>query len=164
MIDPSGKLEEVLFLVEWPTVVQGLFDAPPSGAAAGGARSPPCSRTSATSRWWTRRAALSNTFLYVSNGDPAWTKQITAGNERVLEGRIEDAEFSFEKDKAMGLEAMAAQLDKIVFHVKAGTMRDKTERLVALVALPGRGDRALPATPGSALSRPPGWPRPTRCR
>ena len=77
--------------------------------------------------------ALSNRFLYVSNGDPAWTKQITAGNERVLQGRIEDAEFSFEKDKVTGLEAMAAQLDKIVFHVKAGTMKDKTERLVALV-------------------------------
>jgi glycyl-tRNA synthetase beta chain len=76
---------------------------------------------------------LSNRFLYVSNGDPAWTKQITAGNERVLQGRIEDAEFSFEKDKMTGLEAMAAQLDKIVFHVKAGTMRDKTERLIALV-------------------------------
>ncbi len=50
----------------------------------------------------------------------------------MIEGRIEDAEFSFEKDKATGLEAMAAQLGKIVFHVKAGTMKDKTDRLVAL--------------------------------
>ncbi len=71
--------------------------------------------------------ALSNKFLLVSNGDPAWMDQIRAGNERVLEGRIEDAEFSFEKDKATGLEAMAGQLGKIVFHVKAGTMKDKTD-------------------------------------
>ena len=96
---------------------------------------------------------LSNTFLYVTNGDPAWSTQITAGNERVLEGRIEDAEFSFEKDKATGLEAMAAQLGKIVFHVKAGTMKDKTDRLVALSAyladvvggLPAARERALEA-------------------
>ncbi|MCL5735835.1 MAG: glycine--tRNA ligase subunit beta, partial [Actinobacteria bacterium] len=76
--------------------------------------------------------ALSNKFLYVANGDPACSRQITAGNERVLEGRIEDAEFSFEKDKVTGLEAMGAQLDKIVFHVKAGSMKDKSDRLVAL--------------------------------
>lgn len=68
----------------------------------------------------------------MTNGDPTWVKQITAGNERVLQGRIEDAEFSFEKDKVTGLDQMAAQLDKIVFHVKAGTMKDKTDRLVAL--------------------------------
>jgi glycyl-tRNA synthetase beta chain len=76
--------------------------------------------------------ALSNRFLYVSNGDPAWSKEITAGNERVLQGRIEDAEFSFEKDRVTGLEEMASQLGKIVFHVKAGSMKDKTDRLVAL--------------------------------
>ncbi len=92
----------------------------------------PCSRINATSRWWRRTGLSSNRFLYVSNGDPAWVKQITAGNQRVLQGRIEDAEFSFEKDKVTGLEQMAAQLGKIVFHEKAGSMKDKTERLVAL--------------------------------
>ena len=50
----------------------------------------------------------------------------------MLRGRIDDAVFSFEKDKNMGLEAMAAQLGKVVFHVKAGSIKDKTERLVTL--------------------------------
>ena len=136
-IDPLDKMEEVLFLVEWPTVAEGefgrehlslpaevleeamqshqrYFPLVSAGAGAG---------TTGT---------LSHRFLYVSNGDPAWLREITAGNERVLEGRIEDAEFSFDKDKATGLEAMTSQLGKIVFHVKAGTMKDKTERLVAL--------------------------------
>src|SRR5665811_1393570 len=58
--------------------------------------------------------------------------QITAGNERVLEGRIEDAEFSFDKDLASGLEHMVGELDRVVFHVKIGTMADKSERLVGL--------------------------------
>ena len=129
VIDPGGKLEEVLFLVEKPTVAQGLFAhhhlALPAEVLVTAMQS--------HQRYFPlldETGGLSNRFLYVSNGDPAWTKQITAGNERVLQGRIDDAEFSFEKDKVMGLEDMAAQLDKIVFHVKAGTMRDKTERLV----------------------------------
>lgn len=76
--------------------------------------------------------ALSHVFLYVMNGDPAHAASITAGNERVLEGRIEDAEFSFDKDVATGLEQMARSLDRVVFHEKIGTMHDKTERLVFL--------------------------------
>jgi len=131
VIDPMGKMEEVLFLVEWPTVTQGQFAAQHLSLPAEVLETAMQSHQ----RYFPMldaEGALSNRFLYVSNGDPAWLEQITAGNEQVLRGRIEDAEFSFEKDKAMGLEAMAAQLDKIVFHVKAGTMKDKTERLIAL--------------------------------
>jgi glycyl-tRNA synthetase len=129
--DPNGKMDEVLFLVEQPTVAQGLFARHhlvlPSEVLVTAMQS--------HQRYFPleeENGVLSNRFLYVTNGDPTWEKQITAGNERVLQGRIEDAEFSFEKDKVTGLDQMAAQLDKIVFHVKAGTMKDKTDRLVAL--------------------------------
>jgi glycyl-tRNA synthetase len=131
VIDPNGKMAEVLFLVEWPTVAEGRFAAHHLSLPAEVLETAMQSHQ----RYFPLvdgKGALSDRFLYVSNGDPAWMDQITAGNERVLQGRIEDAEFSFEKDKATGLEAMAAQLDKIVFHVKAGTMKDKTERLVDL--------------------------------
>jgi len=131
VVDPMGKMEEVLFLVEWPTVTQGQFAAQHLSLPAEVLETAMQSHQ----RYFPMLDAdgtLSNRFLYVSNGDPAYLHEITAGNERVLQGRIEDAEFSFEKDKATGLEAMAAQLGKIVFHVKAGTMKDKTERLVAL--------------------------------
>ena len=148
VIDPGGKLEEVLFLVERPAIAQGLFAhhhlALPSEVLVTAMQS--------HQRYFPlvdEHGGLSNRFLYVSNGDPGWTKQITAGNERVLQGRIDDAEFSFEKDKVMGLQAMAALLDKIVFHVKAGTMRDKTERLVGLVRYLGEATRA----PGDARER-----------
>jgi len=130
-IDPSNKLEEVLFLNEWPTVTSGRFDGQHLGLPAEVLETAMQSHQ----RYFPlldKKGALSNRFLYVSNGDPEWTAQITAGNERVLEGRIEDAEFSFDKDKAIGLDEMAAGLDKIVFHVKVGTMKDKTDRLVAL--------------------------------
>ena len=128
---PNGKMEEVLFLVEWPTVAEGQFEGQHLGLPAEVLETAMQSHQ----RYFPlvdKDGTLSNRFLYVTNGDPAWLDQITAGNERVLEGRIEDAEFSFDKDKATGLEAMASQLGKIVFHVKAGSMKDKTERLVAL--------------------------------
>ncbi len=131
VIDPNGKMEEVLFLVENPTVAEGRFGKQHLGLPAEVLETAMQSHQ----RYFPlvdADGALSERFLYVSNGDPTWLEQITAGNERVLEGRIEDAEFSFEKDKATGLETMASQLGKIVFHVKAGSMQDKTERLVAL--------------------------------
>lgn len=129
--DPNNKMEEVLFLVEWPTVTEGRFGSEHLGLPA----EVLVTAMQSHQRYFPLvddKGGLANTFLYVSNGDPAHSAQITAGNERVLEGRIEDAEFSFAKDKATGLEDMAAQLDKIVFHEKAGSMRDKTERLVGL--------------------------------
>ncbi len=129
--DPSGKMEEVLFLVEWPTVAEGQFAAHHLSLPAEVLETAMQSHQ----RYFplvNNDGTLSDRFLYVSNGNPEWLEQITAGNEQVLQGRIEDAEFSFEKDKAMGLEAMASQLDKIVFHVKVGSMKDKTERLVGL--------------------------------
>jgi glycyl-tRNA synthetase len=131
VIDPNGKMEEVLFLVERPTVALGEFGAKHLSLPAEVLETAMQSHQ----RYFPLidgNGALSNRFLYVTNGDPAWLAQITAGNERVIEGRIEDAEFSFEKDKATGMETMASGLGKIVFHVKAGTMKDKTDRLVAL--------------------------------
>jgi glycyl-tRNA synthetase len=151
-IDPNGKLEEVVFLNEWPTVGAGQF--------AGHHLSLPAEVLETAMQSHQRyfplldtKGELSNTFLFVTNGDPECLDQITAGNLRVLEGRIEDAEFSFDKDKAIGLEQMVSQLGKIVFHIKAGTMADKTDRLVALtgyvadkVGAPGAArERALEA-------------------
>ncbi len=132
VIDPADKMAEVLFLVEYPAVAQGLFARRhlvlPSEVLITAMQS--------HQRYFPlvdEQGNLTNRFLYVMNTDLDNAPQVTAGNERVLQGRIEDAEFSFEKDKVTGLTNMVAQLDKIVFHVKAGTLKDKTERLVALV-------------------------------
>ena len=132
--DPMDKMREVKFLVEWPTVLPGRFGEEhlrlPAEVLVTAMQS--------HQRYFPLRdprGDLADTFLFVMNGDPAFAGQITAGNERVLEGRIEDAEFSFDKDLATGLEQMVAQLDRVVFHVKVGTMKDKTERLVALTGL-----------------------------
>ncbi|MCL5942694.1 MAG: glycine--tRNA ligase subunit beta [Actinobacteria bacterium] len=133
VLDPMGKMNEVLHLVEWPTVLPGRFGEEHLRLPA----EVLITAMQSHQRYFPLVDAagnLVNTFLFVMNGDPAYADQITAGNERVLEGRIEDAEFSFEKDLATGLEQMAAGLHRVVFHVKIGTMKDKTDRLVALTA------------------------------
>ena len=152
VVDPMAKMREVKFLVEWPTVLAGGFGEEhlrlPADVLVTAMQS--------HQRYFPLidgEGRLSSTFLYVMNGDPAFAAQITAGNERVLDGRIEDAEFSFDKDLATGLEQMVTGLDRVVFHVKAGTMKDKTDRLVALTGLladmvgasPEAGERALEA-------------------
>ena len=68
-----------------------------------------------------------------------------SGNERVLEGRLEDAHFSFERDVAKGIEALAQELGAITFVAGAGSFEDKTARLVQLVAAQGGGEASREA-------------------
>ncbi len=130
--DPAGELEEVLYLVEYPSVQAGSFGEEHL-------RLP--DRVLVTAMQSHQRyfplvnddGSLVNGFLYVMNGDPRHAESITAGNERILAGRIEDAEFSFDKDLDEGIDAMVSRLADVVFHQKLGTLADKTGRLKALV-------------------------------
>ena len=57
-----------------------------------------------------------------------------AGNERVLRGRLDDARFAYRRDLERGLEAMAAATARITYHVRAGSLADRTARLGDLIA------------------------------
>ena len=129
--DPAGVLEENIYLAEWPSVHSGSFDERhlrlPSEVLI--------TAMQAHQRYWPVEDAAGSllpAFLYVSNADPAAAALITHGNERVLEGRLDDAEFSYDRDLAEGLEAMASRLGEVVFHAKLGSLADKSARLVAL--------------------------------
>lgn len=134
--DPLGKLEEVLFLVEWPSPIVGAIRDDHM-------RLPPKVLVTAMQshqRYFPLENAdgsLHPAFLAISNGDPAHSATITRGNEGVLSARLQDATFSFEKDLATGLDALDAKLDTIVFHQRLGTLADKRDRLVAGVAAIG---------------------------
>ena len=140
--DPGDVLAENLFLVEWPSVESGRIDERHL-------RLPdPVLITAMQShqRYLPVRDAegrLLPAFLYVSNADPKAAALITHGNERVLGGRLDDAEFACDRDVAEGLEAMAARLGAVVFHEKLGSLADKAARLQGLAA-------GLAAAPGSA--------------
>ncbi len=140
--DPGDVLAEAVYLAEWPSVARGAF-------AAGHLRLPaPVLITAMQShqRYFPVRdgeGRLLPAFLYVSNADPRAAGLVTRGNERVLEGRLDDAEFAYDRDVAEGLDTMADRLGAVVFHEKLGSLADKAQRLQGLVA-------GLAAGPGAA--------------
>src|SRR4029079_16032758 len=85
----------------------------------------------------------SNRFAFVANGgDPA---TVIAGNEGVLEGLLEDASFTFERDVAKGIERLGEESARITFVAGAGSYGDKVARLEALVYALGGGDASREA-------------------
>ena len=76
--------------------------------------------------------ALTNRFIIVSNGDPAYAGNIISGNERVVRARLDDAKFFYEEDLKRPLESYVEKLDQVVFQERLGTVRDKVARLVVL--------------------------------
>lgn len=134
--DPLGKLEEVLHLVESPTVVVGSFDErflalPPKVIETA---------MQAHQRYFPLGG---NRFAFVANGgDP---DVVRAGNERVLEGRLEDASFTFDRDVGAGIEGLRARTGNITFFAGAGSFLDKSERLIELVRTLGGDADAVEA-------------------
>ncbi len=71
---------------------------------------------------------LTNSFFVVAN-KPDTKNLIKDGNRRVVEARLSDAKFFWDKDKSKNLIKQIASLKKIVFYEKIGTLYDKTQRL-----------------------------------
>jgi len=77
---------------------------------------------------------LTNYFLVVANKNDN-KNLIKAGNKRVVEARLADAKFFWDKDKSKNLIKQIAKLKKIIFYEKIGTIYDKTQRLRNLASL-----------------------------
>ena len=69
-------------------------------------------------------------FIFFANTIPAEDRNVVKGNEKVLRARLADARFFFEEDKKVRLFDLYDKLSSIVFHVKLGTLREKTERVM----------------------------------
>jgi glycyl-tRNA synthetase beta chain len=134
--DPAGALEEVVYLVESVTVLEGRFDERflqlPERVVVTAMQS--------HQRYFPLGG---NRFAFVANGGDPDT--VRAGNEAVLEGRLDDASFTFERDVAMGIERLAERSGGITFFAGAGSFADKTERLRDLVENLGGGEASLEA-------------------
>ena len=129
--DPGGKLEEVVHLAEWPTVLEAAFDERflelPERVIV--------TTMQSHQRYFPLGGAA---FAVVSNGgDPELVRR---GHEQVLEARLEDAAFTFERDVKRGIEALAQELGSITFAAGAGTYADKTARLVSISDRLGGGE------------------------
>ena len=81
-----------------------------------------------------KRDHLTNNFFVVANKSD--TKNlIKNGNKRVVEARLADAKFFWDKDKSKNLIKQINKLKDIKFYKKLGTVYDKTQRLRKLAAL-----------------------------
>jgi len=129
-------LAEVVYLVEDPIVLSGQFDERflqlPQRVVV--------TAMEAHQRYFPLGG---NRFAFVANGGAAET--VIAGNENVLEGRLEDAAFTLERDIARGIEGLLQELDSITFVAGAGSFAQKAERLRALVEALGGGDASQEA-------------------
>lgn len=71
-------------------------------------------------------------FIGIRDGVSDGQKEVQEGYESVVEARLSDAVFFFDRDLAVSLEKMRERLKGIVFHEKLGTLYEKTERVEAL--------------------------------
>ncbi len=74
------------------------------------------------------RDRISNEFIVVANKKDE-KKLIKIGNERVVDARLSDASFFWEKDKSLNLIKQINKLKEITFYENLGSLYDKTQRL-----------------------------------
>jgi len=74
------------------------------------------------------KGELINEFIIVTNKKD--TKNlIKQGNERVVEARLSDASFFWEKDKSLNLIKQINKLKQVIFYENLGSIYEKTQRL-----------------------------------
>jgi glycyl-tRNA synthetase beta chain len=71
---------------------------------------------------------LINNFLFVANNFDN-KNLITQGNEKVINARLSDAKFFWDKNKKQSLVKQVTKLNSIVFYQKLGSLYDKTQRV-----------------------------------
>jgi len=130
--DPRGVLDEVVHMVESVGVLEGTFDERYL-------RLPEQVVVTAMQSHQRYFPLGGNRFAMVVNGGDS--ELVRAGHENVLNNRLEDASFTFERDVSKGIDALAEALASITYFRGAGSFAEKTDRVVSLVERLG-GDQA----------------------
>lgn len=136
-------LEEVLYLVEYPTALIGTFETKYLDLPAAAVITPmrdhqryfPVKkriRGSLDNNEKIPDTALLPLFITIRNGGKDYLEIVQHGNERVLKARLEDAQFFFSEDRKKTLEEHRERLKTVVFQEGLGSVYEKTERLVVL--------------------------------
>ena len=134
LIDDEGLLQEVIGLIEHPTVLIGKIEDRFMAL--------PAEVLTTSMREHQKFFAFNNSdgtlapyFATVSNVQAKdGGKAIIAGNETVLRARLADSEFFYNNDLKIDLENNLKKLNNVVFHAKLGTVYERVERMT-LVAV-----------------------------
>ena len=124
-------LAEVVNLVEYPTAIVGKFDEeflqlPPeviTTVMVTHQRYFPIFKDE------TKQELLPN-FITISNGDPAKSDLIAAGNGRVVRARLADGQYFYNADLSQLLVDYLPKLDTVTFQADLGSVRLKVDRIV----------------------------------
>ena len=130
---PEDLLEEVTYLVEFPTAVIGEFEREFLELPQ------PVIKTEMVShqRYFPVHSAdnpdqLIARFITISNGDPDKSRLISAGNGRVIRARLSDGKFFYDSDRAVHLQTFLPLLEKVTFQADLGSVAEKVERIRAI--------------------------------
>jgi len=127
----AALIEEVADLVEFPGVVAGFYDR----AFLELPREVLTTTLVHHQHYFpvtTESGGLKEAFLAVVNTQPADERVIAKNAERVVTARLRDAKFFWESDRESTLESRLDRLHTLQFHKKAGSYRDKAERIARL--------------------------------
>lgn len=129
-------LEEVTYLVEYPTALCGNFEEKylklPKEAVITPMRD--------HQRYFPVLDDNNNLlplFITVRNGGTLGLDKVQHGNERVLRARLADAQFFFDEDRKHNLDFYVEKLKTVVFQEGLGTIYDKSNRLAQLAEFIG---------------------------
>jgi glycyl-tRNA synthetase beta chain len=130
---PEDLLEEVTYLVEFPTAVIGEFEREFLDLPQ------PVIKTEMVShqRYFPVYSVgnpdqLMPRFITISNGDPDKSRLISAGNGRVIRARLSDGKFFYDSDRAVHLQTFLPLLEKVTFQADLGSVAEKVERIRAI--------------------------------
>jgi len=133
---PDGLLEEVAYLVEFPTAVIGEFEREFLELPQ------PVIKTEMVShqRYFPVHSAdnpeqLLPRFITISNGNPDKSRLIAAGNGRVIRARLSDGKFFYDSDRNVHLETFLPLLEKVTFQAQLGSVAEKVDRIRAIAKL-----------------------------
>ena len=123
-------LDEINFLVEYPTAFYGEFDAEYVKLPKEVVTTP----MKEHQRYFPvlKDGKLLPNFIAVRNGDSNRIDLVKSGNEKVLKARLADALFFYNEDTKKPLESFVEKLKTVVFQAKLGTVYDKTLRIEKL--------------------------------
>ena len=124
-------LEEIVYLVEYPTALMGGFEAQYLKLPKEVVITP----MKEHQRYFPvvdKDKKLMNYFITVRNGDDCFLETVQEGNEKVLRARLADANFFYSEDLKISLEDCVDKLKNVVFQETLGTLYDKTQRISAI--------------------------------
>lgn len=132
LVEDAELLDEVTDLTEWPMAVTGHYDEdflrlPEEVSRIELKHHQRCFSAQ------NGRGGKSNAFFAIANIASKHPEAVAQGNERVVNARLADAAFYFDRDPKQSLDARVEKLSEIVFQDGLGMVGDQIRRLRGFV-------------------------------